>query len=189
MVQVRENSVTGSTTQKDSPSNSDGSADNRGVSGNHRTVMANRLSQLPQTGGILGSCPLHVLFVLMMIMASAYGLMRRRQQRDGDRAAEPDRTAVKCELPKKYPGPSLTQQASPEPRALRRPHARQDLTVFDRFLLGAIALCAIALAWLGFCPFDLLLAVATVATCALWTLLLHHPTRHNQTEPPASATC
>lgn len=190
MVQVRENSVTGSTTQKDSPSNSDGSADNRGVSGNHRTVMANRLSQLPQTGGILGSCPLHVLFVLMMIMASAYGLMRRRQQRDGDRAAEPDRTAVKCEAAEKsIQGPSLTQQASPEPRALRQTARLQDLTVFDRFLLGAIALCAIALAWLGFCPFDLLLAVATVATCALWTLLLHHPTRHNQTEPPASATC
>lgn len=59
MVQVRENSVTGSTTQKDSPSNSDGSADNRGVSGNHRTVMANRLSQLPQTGGILA--PAHCM--------------------------------------------------------------------------------------------------------------------------------
>lgn len=50
----------------------------------------------------------------MMIMASAYGLMRRRQQRDGDRAAEPDRTAVKCEAAEKsIQGPSLTQQASP----------------------------------------------------------------------------
>ena len=189
-VQVRENSVTGSTTQKDSSSNSDGNADKRGASGNHRTAMANQLSQLPQTGGILGPCPLHVLFVLMMIMASAYGLMRRRQQRGGDRSTESDRTAAACEAAEKSTqNPSLTQQASPKPRALRQTARPQGLTIFDRFVLGAIALCALILAWLGFCPFDLLLAVTTVATCALWALLLHRPARCNQTELSVSTTC
>ncbi|MEC4177020.1 hypothetical protein VIN30_11225, partial [Adlercreutzia sp. R7] len=38
------------------------------------------IHQLPQTGGILGPCPLHILFVLIMVLVSAYTLMRLRQE-------------------------------------------------------------------------------------------------------------
>lgn len=64
-----------------------GTADGGGASGKgsaasgHRTALANHISQLPQTGGILGACPLHILFALMVLMASAYSLGRLRQRR------------------------------------------------------------------------------------------------------------
>lgn len=43
---------------------------------------ASRLRELPQTGGLFGSCPLHAMFVLLMLLTSAYGLMRLRQEKD-----------------------------------------------------------------------------------------------------------
>lgn len=50
-----------------------------------REGWSSRLSKLPQTGGILGPCPLHILFVLMMLLVSAYSLLRLRQERDEER--------------------------------------------------------------------------------------------------------
>ena len=41
---------------------------------------ASRLRQLPQTGGIFGPCPLHIMFVLIIVLASAYSMMRLRQE-------------------------------------------------------------------------------------------------------------
>ena len=40
---------------------------------------SSRIHALPQTGGIFGPCPLHILFVLMMLLVSAYTMMRLRQ--------------------------------------------------------------------------------------------------------------
>lgn len=71
-----------------------GTADGGGASGKgnaasgHRTALANHISQLPQTGGILGACPLHILFVLMALIASAYSLGRLRQRRQAERESE-----------------------------------------------------------------------------------------------------
>ncbi len=66
-----------------------GGTGGRGSTANgHRTALANHISQLPQTGGILGACPLHILFVLMVLMASAYSLGRLRQRRQAERECE-----------------------------------------------------------------------------------------------------
>ncbi|MVX62014.1 hypothetical protein GKZ27_11235 [Enterorhabdus mucosicola] len=51
-----------------------------------------RLHQLPQTGGPFGTCPLHMMFVLLMLLASAYALMRLRQEKDA-RERSPYETA------------------------------------------------------------------------------------------------
>ncbi len=42
---------------------------------------SSRIHALPQTGGIFGPCPLHILFVLMMLLVSAYTMMRLRQEK------------------------------------------------------------------------------------------------------------
>ncbi|MEC4185068.1 hypothetical protein VJ918_09635, partial [Adlercreutzia sp. R21] len=52
--------------------------DGSGASSGSR--WSSMIHQLPQTGGILGPCPLHILFVLIMVLASAYTLMRLRQE-------------------------------------------------------------------------------------------------------------
>ncbi|WP_296008860.1 hypothetical protein [uncultured Adlercreutzia sp.] len=58
-----------------------GNGDSSGTAGKG-TDWASRLHDLPQTGGILGPCPLHIVFVLMMLLTSAYTLMRLRQEKD-----------------------------------------------------------------------------------------------------------
>lgn len=61
-------------------SGGDGS-DGSGVApGEGKGRFASMLRALPQTGGIFGPCPLHILFVLIMVLASAYGMMRLRQE-------------------------------------------------------------------------------------------------------------
>ena len=72
-----------------SSSGDGGSADNGGSgAGNNASgkvkpsEWASRLHQLPQTGGPFGTCPLHMMFVLLMLLASAYALMRLRQEKD-----------------------------------------------------------------------------------------------------------
>ena len=42
---------------------------------------SSRIHALPQTGGIFGPCPLHILFVLMMLLVSAYTMMRLCQEK------------------------------------------------------------------------------------------------------------
>ncbi|MEC4185453.1 hypothetical protein VJ918_11610, partial [Adlercreutzia sp. R21] len=71
-----------------------GSGDGNGNGGSDATAgdgsgklrpsgWASRLTQLPQTGGPFGACPLHMMFVLLMLLTSAYAMMRLRQnQRD-----------------------------------------------------------------------------------------------------------
>lgn len=61
-------------------SGGDGSAGAGAAVGEGRGRFASALRALPQTGGIFGSCPLHVLFALIMVLASAYGMMRLRQE-------------------------------------------------------------------------------------------------------------
>ncbi len=52
-------------------------------SGLGRSRWASAIHQLPQTGGILGPCPLHIMFVLIMVLSGAYTLMRLRQESSG----------------------------------------------------------------------------------------------------------
>ncbi|MEC4174895.1 hypothetical protein VIN30_00320 [Adlercreutzia sp. R7] len=86
--EVREGAVQGGI----SDGNGSSGADSGGVSvseagpvtgsgnGDGRNRWASAIHQLPQTGGILGPCPLHIMFVLIMVLASAYTLMRLRQE-------------------------------------------------------------------------------------------------------------
>lgn len=61
-------------------SGGDGSDGAGTAAGEGKSRFASALRALPQTGGIFGSCPLHILFALIMVLASAYGMMRLRQE-------------------------------------------------------------------------------------------------------------
>lgn len=87
---VREGSISGDVDGDDggdgsagagNPADGSGSSGSPGREGNGSSGrFASSIHQLPQTGGILGSCPLHSLFVLIMVLASAYTMMRLRQE-------------------------------------------------------------------------------------------------------------
>lgn len=95
---VREGTITGGVSGDDGSNgagNGDGSGSNGGDgssgsaaadgsgqdgAGDGAGRWASRLRELPQTGGLLGPCPLHILFLLIMVLASAYSLMRLRQE-------------------------------------------------------------------------------------------------------------
>lgn len=146
----------------------------------HRTALANRIARLPQTGGILGPCPLHVLFALMAVMASAYALMRLRQRRSGDRRRKRAECAASTHVEwnewehlGSAPAEAAGQAPVPAQRGIGEQGRLQGLAPFDIFVLGTLAACAIALALLGFCPLDALLAALVVLLCALWAACLH----------------
>ncbi|MEC4185297.1 hypothetical protein VJ918_10800 [Adlercreutzia sp. R21] len=187
-LQIRENSVTGSTTQNGDSGGAGINGGGQGASGSHRTALATQLSQLPQTGGILGPCPLHILFVLMMIMASAYGLMRLRQRRGKTRSSTPD-NAENHITTRNISAQDVIPQSTEEHDASEQDEHPQGATPFDGFVLGVISLCAIALGWLGFCPLDVILAAGTLLVCGLWAYLLFRPTRQSDQNNPAPTTC
>ncbi|WP_296011771.1 hypothetical protein [uncultured Adlercreutzia sp.] len=57
----------------------------KGGSGDGSASWLSKLTGLPQTGDLLARCPIHIMFVLLMVLASAYGLMRLRQEAARDR--------------------------------------------------------------------------------------------------------
>ena len=89
---VREGTVTGGTSGGNGSSGAgdgggtgDGSGAQAGAGGANgdgdgRGRWASRIHQLPQTGGIFGPCPVHILFVLIMLLSAAYTLARLRQE-------------------------------------------------------------------------------------------------------------
>lgn len=93
---VREGSVDGGIGDDgngagDGAGNGSGTAGNgsgdagQGGSGDDNGSWLSRLTGLPQTGDLLARCPIHIMFVLLMVLASAYGLMRLRQEAARDR--------------------------------------------------------------------------------------------------------
>ncbi|MEB1815053.1 hypothetical protein NYR05_11460, partial [Adlercreutzia mucosicola] len=189
-----------------------GTADGGGASGKgsaasgHRTALANHISQLPQTGGILGACPLHILFVLMALMASAYSLGRLRQRRQAERESEraqqgradEDGSGNWPDAPWLQVGDGGSDAAaqggtdaagSARDGGITSPQNDADnrtarFTIFDGAVLGTIILCAIALGALGFCPVDPIFAAATVLVALFWTWRLARTPRR----PKASVT-
>lgn len=155
--------------------NGDGSGED------HRTALANRISRLPQTGGILGPCPLHILFVLMAVMASAYSLARLRQNRisrDRKRQREEQSATARTGSRDGLADGCTGQLSAGECE-------RSGLSPFDALVYGFITLCALAVGFLALCPWDMLLAVLTVLACVLWAALLHHrrPAGDSREEP------
>ena len=189
-----------------------GTADGGGTSGKgstangHRTALANHISQLPQTGGILGACPLHILFALMVLMASAYSLGRLRQrrqvpcesEREQQGRADEDGSGNWPDAPWLQVGDGGSDAAaqggtdaagSARDGGITSPQNDADnrtarFTIFDGAVLGTIILCAIALGALGFCPVDPIFAAATVLVALFWTWRLARTPRR----PKASVT-
>ncbi|MCR2036018.1 hypothetical protein NSA09_10930, partial [Adlercreutzia mucosicola] len=60
--------------------NGSGAGNGLGDGAGSGSGWASRIHALPQTGGILGPCPLHPLFALMILLTSAYTMMRLRQE-------------------------------------------------------------------------------------------------------------
>lgn len=69
-----------------------GDGNGSGNGGDKPSGWASRLRELPQTGGLFGPCPLHAMFALLMLLTSAYALMRLRQEKD-NRKERPYETA------------------------------------------------------------------------------------------------
>lgn len=142
--------------------------------GGHYTQLA-----LAQTGDFFGPCPLHPLFVLLMVLASAYGMMklrlesfaRRRLLRRArttacDGAADGARLAGAGD--ESAGGTSVASDAE----ELRRRMKLTDYAVF-----GLIGVAAVALATLALCPFDFLWASVVLLVCAAWLFLMHRKVR------------
>ena len=86
---VRKGDVSGSVAPTDPSGGNAGNGDGGGngdgaasasLSNGRPSQWGTQLRALPQTGGPFGACPLHILFVLIMVLASAYTLMRLRQE-------------------------------------------------------------------------------------------------------------
>lgn len=83
--QVRNGSVSGTMTDVSPDDNgNDASSGDKDASGskndNGKGGLGTVLTKLPQTGSLLGECPLHVMFLLLMVLVSAYSMMRLRQE-------------------------------------------------------------------------------------------------------------
>lgn len=89
--EVRANAADGSMggTGGDGGAGSGGGGDgsNAGSGKGASSSWSSHIRALPQTGGIF-ACPLHILFVLMMLLVSAYTMMRLRQEDGADRREE-----------------------------------------------------------------------------------------------------
>ncbi len=155
-ITVKENTISGTiSSEGDGTAGSSNSAGSgSGTNGSNGTGTGNalltRLTDLPQTGGLIGPCPLHILFLLMIFAVSAYSVLRltdepRRRNSDAYRNDEVLRA-------RRY-------------------------TVFDGLVHGVVALCAVALALRPFCLYDLLWAAATVVVVLFWSALFLHRSR------------
>ncbi|MCI8425372.1 MAG: hypothetical protein HFJ72_06925 [Adlercreutzia sp.] len=200
-ITVREDSASGSLTNTGSNSgqggnNGNGSANGNGTGGDTRTNLTAALTNLPQTGGILGPCPMHILFVLLALMSTAYSLMRLRQRRT---SAETQRQghgpcptegvgadsfarigrqkraeALACDaatfVERQGHGPCPTEGAAEfsNGRNAQRGRGRYHYHAFDALVHFVIIDGALILAWLAFCPFDYLYAAGVIALTLFW---------------------
>lgn len=158
-VKVIDNHASGSMGAGDSGSGSDGAGSGSGHgagSGSGSGRFSTAVHQLPQTGGLFGPCPLHILFVLMALVASSYSLMRLR---NGGRGS-----ARRDERPSVATGTGDS--------ASRSDGERFRYTALDGLVHGIIFCCTMAMALLRFCPFDGLFALAVVVIEAAWAWLM-----------------
>ncbi len=200
-ITVREDSASGSLTNTGSGSSQgggsgNGSANGNGTAGDTRTNFTAALTDLPQTGGILGPCPMHILFVLLALMSTAYSLMRLRQcrtsadaQRQGhgpcptegvgaDSFARIGRQkraeALACDaatfVERQGHGPCPTEATEEFSGggSVRRERGRYHYHAFDALVHFVIIDGALILAWLTFCPLDYLYAAGVIALTLFW---------------------
>ncbi|WP_304425988.1 hypothetical protein [uncultured Adlercreutzia sp.] len=184
-ITVREDSASGSLTNTGSGSSQgngsgNASADGNGTGGDTRTNFTAALTDLPQTGGILGPCPMHILFVLLALMATAYSLMRLRQRRT---SAETQRqgqsrcptegvgTSAFADAGRRGQSPCPTEEGgkvSCGGSAQQRERGRYHYHAFDALVHFVIIDGALILAWLAFCPLDYLYAAGVIALTLFW---------------------
>ena len=126
---------------------SDGSGSGSGGDG-HKS-WSSRIHELPQTGGILGPCPLHPLFLLVMLASAACALARCRRRRA---AAESGAEATDRRWRTAMVGGCESAEEAP-----RRPLPLPGLPMAVLCSAAAVALGALA-----YCEADWLWAAATV---------------------------
>ncbi len=142
------------------------------------------LHELAQTSDWLGGCPLHPLFVLLMVLASAYGLMklrleglaRRRLLRTRHEAAAAMRSpaGTLVALTWSFNPADLAYEVSwPGSASLAsEPDKARTLGWGDGLLFLLVTAAALVIAANGLCPFDWLWAGAVALVCAFWLVLL-----------------
>ena len=135
----------------------DGDGSGVGAGDSKGTRFGTAITQLPRTGGLLGPCPLHILFVLMTLVVSSYSLMRLRRS-----AARSDRAR---------PRPALAAEGA-QGEETDENETPFRYTVLDAIAHGVIFCCTVCLGLLRFCPYDLLFAVAVVLIEGLWVALM-----------------
>lgn len=142
--------------------------------GGHYTQLA-----LAQTGDFFGPCPLHPLFALLMVLASAYGMMKlrlesfaRRRLLRRARTTACDGAADGARLAGAGDASAGGTSVDSDAEELRRRMKLTDYAVF-----GLIGVAAVALATLALCPFDFLWASVVLLVCAAWLFLMHRKVR------------
>ena len=132
--------------------------------GGHYTQLA-----LAQTGDFFGPCPLHPLFILLMVLASAYGMMKLRLESFARRRLVRQARAAAEEAQRRGSQEGPADQAEV---CLRR-----RMKLIDYGVFGLIGAAALVIAAVALCPYDLLWALVVLLVCAAWLLLLHGKVR------------
>lgn len=117
---------------------------------------------LPQTGGIFGPCPLHLLFVLMMLMAASYTFMRLQQERR-----------------------ELKERSTPADQGGKLMHHYHAL---DALVHGVIVDGALILVLFSMCPEDLIYGLATTLVVVVCAVILARGPRTEKSDAPDLAT-
>lgn len=109
--------------------------------GGHYTQLA-----LAQTGDFFGPCPLHPLFILLMVLASAYGMMKLRLESFARRRLVRQARAAAEEAQRRGSQEGPADQAEV---CLRR------MKLIDYGVFGLIGAAALVIAAVALCPYDL----------------------------------
>lgn len=133
--------------------------------GGHYTQLA-----LAQTGDFFGPCPLHPLFALLMVLASAYGMMKLRLESFARRRLLRQARSMGCDAAASGAGLAGAGDAGAAPNT---EELRRRMKLMDYGAFGLIGVAALALATLALCPYDFLWAAVVLLVCAAWLLLLH----------------
>ena len=177
-VKVIDNHASGSMGAGDNGNGSGGAGNDSGNgagSGSGSGRFSTAVHQLPQTGGLFGPCPLHILFVLMALVASSYSLMRLRSGGRGSARRDERRSAA-------VSAGGSAARGDGDGKRFR-------YTALDGLVHGIIFCCTMAMALLHFCPFDGLFALAVVMIEAAWIWLMLNRSSHtdcNENPRPVS---
>lgn len=191
-VTVAGNSANGSMPGGDNGGGSggDGAGSGSGASGGSGG-FGTALRKLPQTGGLFGPCPLHVLFVLMALVASSYSLMRLRR---GRRACPERRAALAGGYGEWGASAGFGAAASAcggDGAAFGKGRGNVPApfryTALDGVVHSVIFCCTVCLGLQHLCPYDWAFALVVIAVEAFWLWLMLRRARRDGRREEARA--